>query len=244
MPALKISEDISCTVIKSSRRSVELRIEPGGRVTVRAPLNMSDAGVVAFLADKRDFILKKTAELREKKEAFPAPPANALYVKGALLPVKVCRALRDDVIFSPENVRIDLTRAHRDRAETLLKTALHITARSYFEERMRVIGERAAGLGLKTDKPLKIKEMKGRWGSCAANGQITLNLKLFGAPADCIDAVIAHEFCHLKEMNHSARFYALWAKLHPDYKTARAETRQRTAALLAPITLTDDIFKI
>ncbi len=85
---------------------------------------------------------------------------------------------------------------------------------TYFDN----IAPSAAGLGLITDKPPKFKILKSRWGSCHSNRQITLNIFLGLLPDNLIKMVIAHEFCHLKEMNHSAKFYALLKKLHPTYQ--------------------------
>jgi predicted metal-dependent hydrolase len=68
---------------------------------------------------------------------------------------------------------------------------------------------------------LTIRRMKSRWGSCGANGAVTLNLKLIQVGKPLIDYVIVHELCHLVEHNHSKRYYALLDRMLPDWRTRR-----------------------
>lgn len=86
------------------------------------------------------------------------------------------------------------------------------------KHRFNIIKEHAKTFHLTTEIPPIFKIMTSRWGSCQTNGTICLNLFLGLLPEHLIDAVIAHEFCHLAEMNHSKRFYDLLLKIHPNYK--------------------------
>ena len=62
-----------------------------------------------------------------------------------------------------------------------------------------------------------------RWGSCSSKGNLSFNYTLLQFREEVIDYVIIHELCHLKEMNHSKRFWKLVGKLCPDYKNLRKE---------------------
>ena len=62
-----------------------------------------------------------------------------------------------------------------------------------------------------------------RWGSCSKTGKVTLNLKLIQAPRALIDYVILHELCHLLELNHSPRFWALLTRVIPEWERLRDE---------------------
>ena len=70
---------------------------------------------------------------------------------------------------------------------------------------------------------LSIRLMKTKWGSCTSKGRVTLNLKLIQAPLPLIRYVILHELCHLKELNHSPRFWQLLERVLPNWQALRAE---------------------
>lgn len=93
-------------------------------------------------------------------------------------------------------------------------------ARAIFAERLEACCRLAAREGIA--KPaLRIQRLAKRWGSCADSGRIMLNLELIKAPKECIDYVITHELCHLKEKHHGPRFWRLLAKLMPDFEERR-----------------------
>jgi predicted metal-dependent hydrolase len=64
----------------------------------------------------------------------------------------------------------------------------------------------------------RIKEQKTRWGSCSGKANLNFNWKLILAPEETLNYVVVHELSHLKEMNHSKRFWDEVEKWMPDYK--------------------------
>src|SRR3989344_3627668 len=75
-------------------------------------------------------------------------------------------------------------------------------------------------------KKVFIKNQKTRWGSCSRKGNINLNYKILFLPKDQQDYIIVHEMCHLREFNHSRRFWALVAKTIPNYLNIRKKIRR------------------
>lgn len=67
-------------------------------------------------------------------------------------------------------------------------------------------------------KSIKLKDNFSNWGSCSNTGNINLSVRLMLLPADVREYVIIHELCHLLELNHSSKFWALVQKHCPEYK--------------------------
>lgn len=70
-------------------------------------------------------------------------------------------------------------------------------------------------------KRMTVRDTKSRWGSCSARGNLNFSWRLILAPAFVLDYLAAHEVAHLKEMNHSPRFWRLVHGVCP--KTIEAE---------------------
>lgn len=64
---------------------------------------------------------------------------------------------------------------------------------------------------------ISIKTPKTRWGSCSSKRNLNFSALLVLMPPEVMDSVVVHELCHLKEMNHSKRFYDEIYKVMPDY---------------------------
>ncbi len=76
-----------------------------------------------------------------------------------------------------------------------------------------------------------------RWGSCTIGGSIRLNWRLVHYALPLLDYVVVHELAHLREMNHSPRFWAVVGSVYADYDGARLELRRRSHEM--PVLFTD-----
>jgi predicted metal-dependent hydrolase len=72
---------------------------------------------------------------------------------------------------------------------------------------------------------VSIRNQKTRWGSCSRKGNLSFNYKIVYLPEKYLNYLIVHEICHLKEFNHSKRFWDLVVQTIPDYKDIRKEFR-------------------
>jgi predicted metal-dependent hydrolase len=114
----------------------------------------------------------------------------------------------------------------RDAAQVWLKKQ----AKALFEERLHHF---APLLGVRWQK-LSLSSASTRWGSARVDGHIRLNWRLIHLPTSQIDYVVVHELAHLREMNHSPRFWETVGEVMPDYAERRKALRQ------APVDLKED----
>jgi hypothetical protein len=69
---------------------------------------------------------------------------------------------------------------------------------------------------------VRVRHMRSRWGSCSSRRAISLNWRLIQTPESVRDYIILHELMHLREMNHSRRFWKHVARVCPNYAEAEA----------------------
>lgn len=79
--------------------------------------------------------------------------------------------------------------------------------------------------GFKFNK-IFIKNQKTIWGSCSKKGNLNYNYKVALLPEKLADYIIVHELCHLKEFNHSRKFWQLVEKAMPDYRERIKEIKE------------------
>jgi predicted metal-dependent hydrolase len=78
---------------------------------------------------------------------------------------------------------------------------------------------------------ITVRNQRSRWGSCSRRGTISLNWRLIQTPVFVQDYIILHELMHLREMNHSARYWREVANVCPDYPVAERWLKRHAALL-------------
>jgi predicted metal-dependent hydrolase len=92
--------------------------------------------------------------------------------------------------------------------------------------------EKANVIG-KLPRRIRVREVGSCWGSCSHAGDLTFSWRLIFAPPEILEYLISHEVAHLKEMNHSPRFWKVVGKLCPHWKESRAWLRDQGHMLYA-----------
>jgi len=100
-------------------------------------------------------------------------------------------------------------------------------ARAFVLARLAVFAPLLGGPGVPgvSFARVAIRDQKTCWGSCSRKGNLNFNYKIVFLPPHLQDYVIVHELAHLRELNHSPRFWALVASVIPDWRAARRELR-------------------
>ena len=152
----------------------------------------------AYVSGESHFYLGKRYQLKVS-DANGARSAVGLW-RGRIL---VEADERDPVI-----VKRELGRWYRTRATDV------------FDRRLDAVADRVSWL--KVIPPVRLISMRRQWGSCSPQGTVILNPHLVKAPRECVDYVITHELCHLKEHNHSKRYYRLLREIMPGWEPVKA----------------------
>ena len=127
----------------------------------------------------------------------------------------------------------------RERARQVPRLGLDAGAVSEQEARRAarelvtmVADEEAQVLGVSFSR-IDVRGQRTRWGSCSSRGTLSFNWRLVLAPVEVLDYVVVHEVCHLREPNHSPRFWRLVAERRPEWRRHRDWLRVHGAELLA-----------
>jgi len=94
------------------------------------------------------------------------------------------------------------------------------------------VAHHAVTLGVKPER-IQVKELRSRWGSCSVDGVLAFSWRLILAPPFVLDYLAAHETAHLREMNHSRRFWAHVCRCMPDFERGREWLHEHGAGLHA-----------
>ena len=215
-------QQIAYQLRRSARRTIGLAIDARG-LRVGAPLRARLGDIENLIRQHGDWVLDKLQRWRE------CPPAERLAVHHGMtffadnfeFTVAISVGARSRWQIDGSTLRLTLPAAS-DPAP-LLETALREIARARFSERL---AHHAARLGVPTP-PLRLSSARTRWGSCSHHGGISLNWRLVFMPIAVIDYVVCHELAHLKEMNHSPRFWSVVEQLCPDWRKLRLELRHQ-----------------
>jgi predicted metal-dependent hydrolase len=212
---------LSYRLVRARRRTISLTVEPEG-VQVRAPRHATLADIEAFIREKERWIEKRRAAPRRVPFVWQA---------GAMLPWL--------------GRTVTLTLQHGETGAWISEGELHFGLAEGASLRERALGwMRERALEFFSDRVAKLSGAHGfrvssvglsdaqtRWGSCGCNGRILLNWRLMMLPPHLIDYVAAHELAHLRELNHSPRFWDIVALLYPDHRAARRELNARALVL-------------
>ena len=216
-------ETILYQLERRSRRTIGLKITDDGLV-VHAPRRIFEFELHRVLQEKAKWIIDK---LEARKNNYVPPiewvDGELLQLHGNLIELNIVLHAKNKQPELSNNVLLIASPEANNHAAIRRKVTQWYKKHALldFSRRLEIL---AAKLCVKTP-PLTLSNAQSRWGSCSSRGDLRLNWRLLQAPPHIINYVICHELAHLKEMNHSARFWAIVEQLFPDYKRAEKELK-------------------
>ena len=223
--------------VRVSRRTrrMWLRVSRWGRIEVVVPPRHSQAAITRFIAENRRWIEQTLREF--KREYGPAPrmvlPTRlVLRATGETWTVqwRAVPGAEPRVLECPDNRLVIEGDGRPDPAvwSALLRRWLQRHAR---EQLVPWLDAVASEMGVRY-RGAQVRGQRTRWGSCSDRGTISLNYSLLFLPPRLVRYLFVHELCHLRQLDHSPRFWAKVAAFMPQYR--RLERELRGARRLVP----------
>ena len=225
-PGGEAAETMACQVRwrRSTRaRRVSLRIDArAGAVVVTLPPRANRRAGMALLTTHAAWVMEKLAALA---------PHIAL-IPGSELPLGgLPHVIRHDPAAGP-GVALAAGAIIVGGPEAALSRQVAAFLKAEAQRRIRVLAAGHAALLGVAPGAIRLKDTRSRWGSCAPDGTLAFSWRLVMAPDWVLDYVVAHEVAHLKELNHSLRFWAHVQRLTPHRDAAVEWLRLNGPALL------------
>ena len=212
-------------ILRRSARATRISLRVSGvdgQVTLTLPLRVAESRGWDFVRERADWIAAARARI---PQGHVLREGAALPIEGRpriveVVPGRGAVRLEDDRLIvpgDPARLSVRVVAFLRQLARTRLNTAV--------DDCCLRLGKMHSGITL--------RDTRSRWGSCTAAGGLMFSWRLVMAPPAVLDYVAAHEVAHLAQMNHSPKFWAVVARLRPDYQIPRGWLREHGSGLHA-----------
>ncbi|MEO0469746.1 MAG: SprT family zinc-dependent metalloprotease [Bacteroidota bacterium] len=222
MEQLRIDgEDIPFRVEKARGRRMRMLIDARkGVLIIRTPSGRFDAQARAFLQKETDWIkrhFQKVHRRHDQVDVFHQHlEAGRIPFQGESWYLHRTEAPQRSLRLDPEHKRMHLVSRPEDPWKAVLKRGLWDRAKLFLVPR----AEELIRWTESNVNRIFVKDQKSIWGSCSSKSNINLNWHLIFLEEALVDYLIIHELMHLREMNHSKRFWDWVGRYYPDYKMA------------------------
>jgi hypothetical protein len=200
-----------------------LRLHNNRTVMVTIPCHGTKKFARAFVVSRRKW-LEKQWRIMETRNVPPQVlrPGMEILLHGRPVALEIGRNEdRWELRFGPERAPLPNPSGNLRMA---LEHHLQNLARTCLTQRTKELSDQHSA----KVRRVVVRNQKSRWGSCSHSGTISLNWRLIQLPAQVRDYIIVHELMHLRELNHSPRFWAEVAKACPDYRSAEEWLKQNS----------------
>jgi predicted metal-dependent hydrolase len=205
-------------------RRYHLYVPSDGRPRLTIPGGGSMAHALEFLAKHRLWLLGRVQHF-ESAHTCVWTDGSQVYFRGELVPLRVLAEGNGwRVEFGDQALQVEDLAAN---LRPLIEVHLRCLAETEFPPR---VFELAAQHNCPVRKVI-VRNQRTRWGSCSRAGVISLNWRLVQAPGAVRDYLILHELMHLREMNHSKRYWRHVESVCPDFRQHEQWLRKHNSLL-------------
>lgn len=201
-------------IIKSFRKTLSMKMDETGKLIVKVPLFANKKTIEDFINRNKTWIEERKKNILQRVKEFKE--WEKFFFFGEEYELKFDEE-NNQIYF--DGLNFYLHKKYKDIVKQKLIIFYKLEAKKYISKRTKEIAEIS---NLKFNI-LKITSAKTRWGSCTSKQNVNFSYRIILAPIKTIDYVIIHELAHLKEMNHSKKFWFLVDTIskslyHWDYK--------------------------
>ena len=218
--ALILGRPVRYTVRRSPRaRRMHLHVSPSAGLEVVLPRRWPLRDVQAAIDEHAGWIDRQVDRLdvRDGPRSREITTGSRVRVFGRPRRLEIqppaSGAKRARVRLEDERLVVELTPGDRMDPRPAIRRWLRRRAGDHLRARVAAM---ATAHGFSPGR-IFVGERTSRWGSCSSRGNLSFCYRLVMAPEEVIDAVVCHELCHLRHMNHGARFKALLARICPQH---------------------------
>lgn len=224
--------ELSYLLVRSAKRkkTISLQLKKDGSVVIHAPRRIPEREINLFFHSKKDWLQKKLREsqdIRAEKDVKKFIPGEIFHFLGSPYPLIADDGGNGGDRLTFTGLQFILAKENAHQAEVLFVAWYKKKAKEYIEERVR----HYSGVLKLYPGLVRIGSARSRWGSCSPNNHLSFTWRLIMAPCSVVDYVVVHELAHIKEKNHSNRFWNLVEEIVPDYGTHRRWLRKKGCLL-------------
>jgi len=215
--------DINYSLKRSRKRkkTISLQIGSNSEVTICAPYFTPVKEINRFIKEKQNWIdqaIKRQATLQVSQKEKTYETGEIFYYLGQIYPLEAYFEPLENagVIFWNNRFFLNCP-ANPEMRKNYFIAWYKKKARQYLSERVDFY----SGMLKLESGGVRITSAESRWGSCSEDNHLSFSFRLIMAPPFVIDYVVVHEMMHIREKNHSSKFWDLVIGVIPDYKAHR-----------------------
>jgi|SRR5690554_529377 len=213
-------------------KKIYVQVHPQEGIVVRAPQGVSRSRIMGILAARQQWLSSLIEETALRCPRREYADGSSVPYLGRELSLRIFASQgRPHAQWLDQEIYLYLAPElgqDRDQVRDFLQRAYKAQASSWFPTRVQQLNARHFGYNLGN---IRVKNLTRVLGSCSDLGNLNFNWRLVLAPAEVVDYVIIHELAHMKEMNHSQRFWKAVAQACPDYRLHRSWLKEMSGTL-------------